>query len=904
VVNLLLFILEWICMKYLVLPIGLAVMVFAAPVGKAEEALTFERAVRPILKAHCFRCHGEGEKMRGGLDVRLRRFLVAGGDLGPAVVPGKPGESLLLERIRAGQMPPGKEAKRLSAGEIGLIERWIATGARTSRPEPEKIGAGAFFTEEERNFWSFQPIRRPPVPAPTHADRVRTPIDAFLLQRLEEEGASFAPNADRWTLLRRVHFDLIGLPPSPEEAERFLHDDSPDAYEKLVDRLLSSPHYGERWGRHWLDVAGYADSYGYTPADPVREHAFHYRDYVIRSFNADKPFDQFIREQLAGDEMVPPPHKNLTPEQAEKLIATGFLTMAPNPLATNGGDVRMGHDIWISESLKIVSTSLLGLSVGCAQCHDHRYDPITQEDYYRFRAIFEPAFNLGAWRVPRRRLISLYTEADRKKVAEAEAEAKKVEEQRDRLIQEGVERVLQRELARVPKEFHEALRKARATPVRMRTREQRRLLVKFPRLNFNDRMLRVYDRKGYAEIEKLTNEAARIRATAPREQFIQAMAEVPGQVPSTFLHFRGDYQQPRQELLPAELTILQRDSEPAISRNDPSLPTTGRRLAYARHLTDGTHPLVARVLVNHIWMHHFGKGLCATPADLGLQGDRPSHPELLDWLAKEFMEGGWSLKKLHRLIMTSTAYRQALRRDPKLIEIDPDNRLLGGFQVRRLEAEILRDSILAVSGKLNRKQFGPPVPVMRDPAGEIVPGIEKTNAGIPLPPEPLNGEEFRRSICMQVRRSKPLTILEAFDAPRMEPNCEARTSSTVATQSLMLMNNAFIVKQSRFFASRIESEAGSDPQAQVVRAWKLAFAREPEPEELSDALAFLEARTEHFRKVGPAVAKAKPRPRNQGANRFRERVGPAAIVLGEPEFEALAVLCQTLLSSNEFLYID
>jgi mono/diheme cytochrome c family protein len=865
---------------------------------------TFETHARPILKAYCFQCHGEQGKTESGLDLRLRRLAVAGGESGPAVVPGKPGESLMLERIRSGEMPPGKDAKKPTPEQIASLEQWISTGAATARIEPEKIDAGFLITEDDRRHWSFQSIGRPEVPTVKHAEMVRTPIDAFLLHELEQRGTAFSPDADRRTLVRRAFFDLVGLPPSIAELEEAIGDKSADWYERLVDRLLNSPHYGERWGRHWLDVAGYADSEGHSSEDPVRDHIFRYRDYVIRSFNADKPFDEFIREQLAGDEMVPPPHDELTPEQAEKLAATGLLVMAPNPLASRGGgDARQSHDAWIAESLKIVSSSLLGLTVGCAQCHDHRYDPISQEDYYRFRAIFEPAFDLARWNVPRKALISLYTDAHRERAVEIEAEAKKIDRRKQEAEQAAYLKVLDRELDKVPEDKRAAVREAHSLPPAKRTAAQRSLLRDFPRLDFTAQNLQVYDRAAAAEVKKIADEAAALRATIEKEGFVQAMSETPGISPPTFLLARGDYQQRRHQLPPDELTILKPSDRPVVAPDDPTLPTTGRRLAYARRLTDGSHPLAARVIVNRVWMHHFGRGLCATPSDFGLQGDRPSHPELLDWLAQEFMADGWSLKRLHRRIMTSTAYRQSLRTVDSAAVSDPENRLLRGLTVRRLEAEVIRDSILAVSGKLNTKQFGPPVSVMRDPDGEIVVGIESMNAGIPGPRVALNGEEFRRSVYVQVRRSKPLSMLQTFDAPTMEPNCTARTASTVAPQSLMLMNNGFVVEQSRFFAERISREVGSDASARIDRAWQLALGRLPSYAEKTEAAEFLAARAEYFRDL-PSLPPAPSPDANRRRNAPAANADRPEIVRGEPEFEALALLCQTVLSCNEFLYVD
>ena len=388
-----------------------------AQAGSApDEPISFERNVRPIFKANCFPCHGEGDKLNGKLDVRLRRMIVEGGKSGAAIVPGQPEASLLFQRISKGEMPPGK--KKLTSDEVALIGHWIAAGAATARPEPEKIGDDLQFTEDDRSFWAFQPIRRPDEPKVQHTDLVHTTLDAFLLAKLEENGLSFSSGADKQTLIRRAYFDLIGLPPTPEEVALFLADDASDAYERLIDRLLASPHYGERWGRHWLDVAGYADSEGYTNDDLVRKEAYKYRDYVIRSFNADKPFDQFIQEQLAGDEMVAPAvaasgYKNLPPEAIEKLVATGFLRMAPDGTGSGGVDQKIARNQVVADTIKIVTSSLMGMTVACAQCHNHRYDPIPQTDYYRLRAIFEPALDWKNWRAPQARLVSLYTDADR-----------------------------------------------------------------------------------------------------------------------------------------------------------------------------------------------------------------------------------------------------------------------------------------------------------------------------------------------------------------------------------------------------------------------------------------------------------------------------------------------------------
>ncbi len=741
----------------------LVLLLLPAVVG-AEETLTYEKHVRPILKLHCFRCHGEEEKPKGKLDLRLVRWMQRGGASGPALVASKPGASLLWQRIAAREMPPGK--KKLSPQEQAVVQGWIAQGARTIRPEPERL-ASEQWTEVERNFWSFQPIRRPAVPAVRAATLVRNPIDAFVLEKLEARKLGFSPEADRPTLIRRLSFDLLGLPPSPEEVDDFVKDTRADAYERLVERLLASPHYGERWARHWLDVAGYADSDGYTPQDAERKYVWKYRDYLIRALNADRPWDELIREQLAGDEMLRPPYANLNAGDQDRLIATGFLRLAPDGTADPDVDQNQARNDVMAETLKIVSTSLLGLSVGCAQCHPHRYDPISQVDYYRFRAVFEPALDVKNWRVPNGRLVSLWTEADQKRAAQVNVEVERLWKERMAALNDLVKRVLDKEIGQAPAEVREKLRQAQATPVMRQTPAQKALLLAYPRVaSLSVGTVSLYDgpetRKIVDKYTKLTEAA---QAKRPADNFIHALTEAPGQVPKTFLLFRGDVNQPRQELTPAELSILA--GQCGDMKIAAGLPTTGRRLAYARHLTSGKHPLVARVLVNRIWMHHFGRGIVATPGDFGILGDRPSHPELLDYLATEFMqplvpsppgaEGarrGWQWKPLHRLIVTSTTYRQSSRRRPDLEAADPDNRLLGRASLRRLEAEAVRDGVLAVSGKLNAKAFGPPVPVAPDEVGQIIVAVDtrdstRVHAG---PRISLGGEEHRRSIYIQVRR--------------------------------------------------------------------------------------------------------------------------------------------------------
>ncbi len=922
--------------------VALAIGVVGGAIVSAAEPVTFEKHVRPILKTHCFLCHGESGVAKGKLDLRLRRWLVRGGESGAAIVAGQPDESYLVDRIALGEMPPGE--KRLAAEEIEVIRKWIAAGAVTARPEPETIEGGNYLSEEDRSFWSFQPVRRPAVPAIRNSHQLRTPIDAFLLKRLEERGLSMSDPATRAVLIRRVTFDLVGLPPTPEQVRQFVEDQEPGAWQRLVQRLMASPRYGERWGRHWLDAAGYADSEGYSDDDRIRPSAFRFRDYVIRSFNEDQPFDKFVVQQLAGDELVPPPGQTLSPEQIEALAATGFLRMAPDGTGSGGVVAVVARNEVVADTIRIVSTSLLGLTVGCARCHDHRYDPISQADYYRIRAIFEPALDPKSWRTPDGRKLSLYTDSDRAEKKRIEAEAVKVDQEKKKKTEFYITRTLEEELLLVPEGVRKPLRTAYRLASGKRSDEQKTLLKKYPSVaNISAGSLYLYDRrrdvragkldaerkqkekrflaetrkanpgvkvtaanlaklnpraaaeleadrktairlrseKAAADLKTFAARAEEIRARIPSEGFLRALTEVPGKVPATFVFYRGDHQQPQQKVEPGELSVVNLHAPVKLPVNDKAVPTTGRRLAYARHLVSGRHPLVARVIVNRIWMHHFGRGLVSSPGDFGVLGERPTHPGLLDWLADEFVRSGWQIKRLHRLILDSWAFRQSSSRTLELDRIDPDNLLLGRMSIRRLESEALRDAILAISGSMNPGMYGEPVSVMEDAVGQIVLGKENLDGERkPTKTIDLEGEQFRRSLYVQVRRTRPLGVLETFDVPVMTPNCSKRSSSNVAPQSLMLMNSDFVIEYSQRLARRVETEAGPDRRSQVLRAWQLAYGVDPDPAVVSDLLAFVERQSEAFGKV---VAK------NDGAT---------------PPQRAMASLCQALLSANRFLYVD
>jgi hypothetical protein len=852
--------------------------------------LTFDQDVRPILKTHCFHCHGEGEKLKGDVDLRLRRFMAEKKtDQGMVLVPGNPKSSLLLNLIKSGEMPKGE--KKLTPAQINTIEHWIASGAPTLAEEPKELPKGFFITEVEKRFWSLQPITHPPVPKIKKANTAHTAIDLFLLEKLREQKLDFAPEADKLTLIRRAYYDLLGIPPAPEAVEEFLADESSDAYERLIDRLLDSPAYGERWGRHWLDVAGYADSNGYAEADSARPHAWRYRDYVIRAFNSDKPWNEFITEQLAGDELANVTQENavtkaLDPRIQELLSATGFLQMAPDGTGDDAGDQKLARNQTIAETIKIVSTSLMGLSIGCAQCHDHRYDPISQADYYRLRSVFDPAMDWNNWRPPSQRLVSLYTAENRKKADAIEVEAKKIDEAANQLRKEFLEKVFEKELAKLPEDIRETVTTARNTPRAKRTPDQIALLKKHPSSDVQG-ALDLYDPEANKKVLTKQEEASKLRATKPKEPFVFAATERAGKVPETFLFNRGDHEEPKQKIEPGEFQIFHAVAKgrPLTFEKPHQIASSGRRLAYAKWLTSGEHPLTARVLVNRFWLHHFGRGLVNSPADFGAQGERPSHPELLDWLASEFMNNGWKLKPLHRLIMTSAGYRQSSRNESSLRR-DPDNRLYGRMKLRRIDAESLRDSMLAVSGKLNSERFGPAMPIARDEAGRVLTGQQKTNGnGDPVLVEPIGENAFRRSIYGEVKRSLPLTVLEAFDEPVMSPNCAMRENSTAAPQALLMLNDTFVAQQAAFFAERLQSENPGDLRAQINRAWKLTYSAAPNEKEMLSSLLYLAEQTERIRARLPAPAKDKPAPK-------------------DPQTLALASLCQALLSANRFLYVE
>lgn len=869
--------------------------------GFSADQLVFEKDVRPILKAQCFHCHGEDGEKKGELDVRLVHFLEKGGKSGPAIVKGKPGESHLLEMIKSGKMP--KEKNKLPDRDIATIERWIAEGAATARPEPVDLSSAPLFTSEEASWWSLQPITHPGVPA-SKDTLVRNPIDAFIAAKLQEKGLSFSAEADAATLARRLSFDLTGLP--SEQEGKATNTFSDQDWAALVDHYLASPAYGEAWGRHWLDVAGYADSDGYNERDIVRENAWKYRDYVIAAFNKNKPYDQFVREQLAGDEIAAKQGLSMdssVPAERDRyvelLTATGFLRMAADGTASeNTVAVR---NTTIVDTMKIVGNAFYGLTLDCAECHDHRHDPITQRDYYELRAVFEPGFDPQHWRQPATRLVALQTKENKAQADAIEIEAKKIDQARLEKQEEFITEVLEKELAKREEALREPLRTAYRTVVAKRTPEQVALLNKHPSImKLSGGSLYLYDStyktKHADELKQMADEAAKVRENKPKPDLIQAFTELPaknGEFPVAHLLHRGNPENPTDVVTPSDLDVLALWRKTDLPEKTKDLSTSGRRMALAEMLTDGEHPLLARVIVNRIWMHHFGTGLVKTVADFGHLGDTPSHPELLDWLASEFMASGWDIKKLHRLILTSHTWRQKSDRDEIRDGIDPDNRLLSRQNKHRLEAEALRDSLLAVSGTLNRKMGGEPVPVTLTEEGRVIVGVDTRDAAGRQTGKivSLDGEENRRSIYVQIRRSSPLEVFAAFDAPDMNvANCEIRSNTTVSPQSLLMMNNPEMREFSKHFAERILEKYGKASTEDQVRAsWQFAYGRQPTPGEISAASAYLTTQITHYT-TEPA--------------KFETVSGPPETTNAAPETLGLAALAQALMSANEFLYID
>jgi cytochrome c553 len=760
--------------------------------ASSSRAEVTQHDILPILYLRCTVCHGK-EKREAGLDLRSRAKMLKGGKSGPAFVAGRPADSLLLKRIHAGEMPPRKRlieatVKPMEPEEINKLTRWIALGAPELPDEPDVAGTAAdpLVTAKDREFWAFKPPQPVTLPKVAHHDLVRNPIDAFVLEKLEAKGMNLAPEADPLTLLRRASLDLTGLPPEPAEASAFLVDRRADAYERLIDRLLASPRYGERWARHWLDVAGYADCEGKREQHLPRPFAWRYRDYVIRSLNADKPYDRFLLEQLAGDDLADYEHANeITQGIEDNLVATAFLRMAPDPTWANlTGFVPDRLEV-MADAVDVLGSGVMGLTLKCARCHSHKFDPIPQRDYYRLVDVFKGAYDEHNWLKPE---LNRYGGA---------------------LSVGGGERYLRS----------------------VTSAERRRWEVR--KAGLEPRIMALWDR---------------------------------GDPSPTYIYARGEHSKPGEHVRAGPPAVLSDPTHPfEIKAPWAGAKSTGRRLAFARWLTRPDHPLTARVLVNRVWKHHFGQGIVRSLGNLGKTGQPPTHPELLDWLAREFVRQGWSMKALHRLMMISQTYRQSSAVTPMHQKLDPNNHLLSRMPLRRMEAEVLRDSLLLLAGQLDETRFGPADPVKVNPDGLVESGR-------------------RRSIYVQQLRKHPPSLLESFDLPAMNPNCIQRSESLVSTQALHLLNDTAVRKLAGHFADRVRrDEQEKSPARQVERVYLIALSRPPTSTERqvgADALTRLQA---EWNRQLAAVRK---------------------VDANEPARRALTTFCHTVMNSAMFLYVD
>ncbi|MFN0195997.1 MAG: PSD1 and planctomycete cytochrome C domain-containing protein, partial [Planctomycetaceae bacterium] len=767
----------------------------------------FEKEILPILHERCVECHGK-DAPEADLDLRSLASLLQGSKRGPVIVEGFSDKSVMVRKISSKAMPPQDAGEPLSSDQIGSITRWIDQGRFADfvdiNPDEASsaVSAADEITDEDRQFWAYQKPKAIQPPDVMATERIRTPIDQFVLARLEAEGLTFSPDASRQTLLRRAYFDLTGLPPAPEQALAFLADDRSDAYERLIDELLDSPRYGERWGRHWLDVVGYVDTTD-KDFDPnsvnLSDGYWRYRDYVIAATNNDTPWDRFLTEQIAGDELVDWRNApKYSPEILEKLIATGFLRNVLDATDEDISDLPFDRYEAMFKLMERVSTSTMGMTLACARCHSHKFDPIPQTDYYRFLSLFTAAYNPSQWLPPARRHLFHVSKVEQDEINrqrdEATVKLNGVRKQVGDLREPYKQKLLEQKLSQIPESIRADAKAAVAADANTRTEVQKYLAEKFATL------LAVTD----AEVDATFSEADRQKLSDLQQEVaasdrqlasiqihkVQALWDV-GKTPTIRLLHRGDIEFPGPKVSPGVLSILSPPGKAdAIPSSNVHGETSGLRLAFAEWLTSPEHPLTARVIVNRMWQHHFGSGIVATPGNFGATGARPTHPELLDWLAVEFMQQRWSAKRLHKLMMLSTAYRQSSARPPEsnaiaangrdAQSIDPGNRWLWRMNLRRLDAESLRDSVIAISGTADYTMEGPPVMLTTSQSGlQSVPG-DGTDAA------------SRRSVYLVARRSNPVTFLRVFDYPVIDVNCTQRSASATPLQSLTMINSEFL----------------------------------------------------------------------------------------------------------------
>lgn len=851
-----------------------------------DPGIDFAREIAPLFARACASCHGNSQQM-SGFSLSSREAALRGGSHGPAILPGKSAESLLIKRISGAMEPSMPLGGKLPDAEIALLRRWIDEGAKWDAPATLATAtatpAAMKITTADRNWWAFRKPVRPAPPQLANPRWSRNAIDAFVFAKLQDKQLQPTRRAQKSTLVRRAYLDLTGLPPTPAEADAFVKDTSADSFAKLVDRLLASPRYGERWGRHWLDVARYADSGGYEQ-DFTYPNAWRYRDYVIGAFNQDKPYDQFIREQIAGDELDSPGY--------DALIATGFHRVGAT-VGFREKDNPQYRFTYLDDLIGTTSRAFLGLTVSCARCHDHKFDPISQRDYYKLMAVFYPYINydhplatkdqIAAYEAKKAEIASLAAPLKEKiRILEAPSRRKAFEEKLDSFppdIQKAV---------RTPEKERTEGQKLLATQVlTIRASNYRSFMSAADRAAVDalQRQLKLLEQKmpeplplamgvrdgdyRLAPMGPGDDEAPGKAGSGSHPDLNATYAPVEGKpyIPPV-LHFgdQGDGPADGPVMQPGFPEVLGDLGLPAALKPADGRITTGRRRALAEWIASPNNPLTARVMANRIWQHHFGRGLVATPSNFGRLGRRPSHPELLDWLASEFAENGWSVKHLHRVIMNSETYQMdSAYTGNSSASQDADNIYLWRYPQRRLEAEAIRDSILAVSGKLNLQPGGlpyfPPVPLQVRKA--VNKGSWVVNDEGPA--------VWRRGVYSYYKRGMKFPLFEVFDQPDPNMSCEQRSVTTVPTQALTLINNEFVLTQAGLFAERVRSIAGAEQESQVRAAYSLALSRPPSATELKENVAFL----------------------NRRANES-----------GGSTLHALTDLCDVILNLNEFLYIN
>lgn len=808
--------------------------VFAENDDKAGQVF-FEKKIRPVLVRYCYECHGE-EKQESDLRLDNYQDLLRGGGTGPAVVPDNLDESLIIHVLKYEdeelQMPP---EQKLSDEIIDDFVKWIEMGAphpdaSTTKIEPRKDGVD---WETEREFWSFQSVKDPSIPATKQTNWATQTLDSFILAGLEQQGLTPAPQAGKTTLIRRVTFALTGLPPTPEEVDAFLADKSERAYEKLVNRLLDSAAYGERWGRFWLDVVRYADSNG-LDENIAHGNAWRYRDYVINAFNEDMPFNQFITEQIAGDLLEKSADIHAT---NRRLVATGFLVLGPKVLA-EGDEAKLAMDI-IDEQIDTIGRAFMGMTIGCARCHDHKFDPISTEDYYALASIFKSTHTMESYkRIAKWNENEVFTPESKAKYEDFNVKIGKVQEQ----VKAATDQANQELLTRLKVET----------------------LPEKPAEQYSD--------EHQNKIEELNQQI--VKLTAERGETPTAMGVKEAEPVDLKVHIRGSHLALGKQVSRRMPQIFQH------STKFPVPEAQSGRLQFAKWLTSESHPLTARVMANRLWRWHFGDGLQGSPDNFGNLGNTPVNPELLDHAAQQLLKNNWSIKEWHRWVMNSSTYKMSSHYDAEASRQDPENKLLWRFPVRRLEAESIRDSVLAVSGMLDREMGGSMLHVKNREF--LFDHTSKDNTDY---------SSLRRSVYLPVIRNNLYDFFQLFDFNDASVINGNRETTTVAPQALFMMNSPLVEEASRQLAQRLEDFS---EKQQITQLYKRALGRLPSKTELSTARRYLKQFL-----VTPVVSVSLKTESGEEAEVNEDK-------LKEPmtlELQALKLLCHSILASNEFIYI-